>query len=41
MTGAKVQGFGREKAKGSPHRIVKDLIDYVPRVIIRSLLTMI
>jgi hypothetical protein len=31
MTGAKVQGFGREKAKGSPHRIVEDLIDYVQK----------
>lgn len=32
MTVTKVQGFGREKAKGEPHRIVEDLIDYVPKV---------
>ena len=28
----KVQGFGRSRAKGSRHRIVEDLIDYVPHV---------
>ncbi len=32
LTVTKVQGFGREKGKGSPHRIVEDLIDYVPKV---------
>lgn len=32
MTVTKVQGFGRGKAKGAPHRIVEDLIDYVPKV---------
>ena len=31
MTVTKVQGFGRGKAKGSPHRIVEDLIDYIPK----------
>ena len=28
----KVQGFGRSRAKGARHRIVEDLIDYVPYV---------
>jgi nitrogen regulatory protein PII len=28
----KVQGFGRSRAKGSPHRIVEDLVEYVPHV---------
>jgi nitrogen regulatory protein P-II 1 len=32
MTVTKVQGFGRGKAKGVLHRIVEDLIDYVPKV---------
>ncbi|MGC2062279.1 MAG: P-II family nitrogen regulator [Thermodesulfovibrionales bacterium] len=32
ITVTKVQGFGREKGIGSPHRIVEDLIDYVPKV---------
>jgi nitrogen regulatory protein P-II 1 len=27
-----VQGFGREKGKGAKHKIVEDLIDYVPKV---------
>lgn len=27
-----VRGFGRTKAKDEPHRIVEDLIDYVPHV---------
>lgn len=31
MTVTKVQGFGRGKAKGAAHRIVEDLIDYVPK----------
>jgi nitrogen regulatory protein P-II 1 len=32
LTVTKVQGFGREKGQGSPHRIVEDLIEYVPKV---------
>lgn len=32
LTMTKVQGFGREKGEGSHHRIVEDLIDYVPKV---------
>ncbi len=39
MTVTKVQGFGREKAKGAPHRIVEDLIDYVPKVKIEIVAT--
>jgi nitrogen regulatory protein P-II 1 len=31
MTVSKVQGFGRGRAKDAPHRIVEDLIDYVPK----------
>ncbi len=31
MTVTEVQGFGREKAQGVPHRIVEDLVDYVPK----------
>lgn len=27
-----VRGFGRSRAKNAPHRIVEDLIDYVPHV---------
>jgi nitrogen regulatory protein P-II 1 len=32
LTVTKVQGFGRGKGKGESHRIVEDLIDYVPKV---------
>ena len=32
VTVTKVQGFGREKGEGAHHRIVEDLIDYVPKV---------
>jgi nitrogen regulatory protein PII len=31
MTVTEVQGFGREKAQGVSHRIVEDLVDYVPK----------
>src|SRR3990170_8378600 len=34
LTVTKVQGFGRQKGKDTPHRIVEDLIDYVPKVMI-------
>ncbi len=27
-----VRGFGRTKAKDEPHRIVEDLVDYVPHI---------
>lgn len=27
-----IRGFGRGKAKNAPHRIVDDLVDYVPQV---------
>ena len=27
-----VRGFGRGKAKNAPHRIVEDLVDYIPYV---------
>jgi len=32
ITVTKAQGFGREKGEGAHHRIVEDLIDYVPKV---------
>ncbi len=32
MTVLDVRGFGRTRAKDAPHRIVEDLIDYVPHV---------
>lgn len=32
MSVTKGQGFGRGKAKGMPHRIVDDLVEYVPHV---------
>ena len=32
LTVTKVQGFGRSRAKGSRHKIVEDMIDYVPHV---------
>lgn len=30
MSVVDVRGFGRGRAKGSPHRIVEDLVDYIP-----------
>ena len=32
MSVVDVKGFGRERAKDAPHRIVEDLVDYVPHV---------
>jgi len=32
LTVTKVQGFGRSRAKNAQHRIVEDMIDYVPHV---------
>jgi nitrogen regulatory protein PII len=32
MSVSKGQGFGRGKAKGMPHRIIDDLMEYVPHV---------
>ena len=32
ITVTKVQGFGREKGEGAHHKIIEDLIDYVPKV---------
>ena len=32
LTITKVQGFGRTRGKGATHKIVEDLIDYVPKV---------
>ena len=30
MSVSDVRGFGRGKAKNAPHRIVEDLVDYIP-----------
>ena len=32
MTVLEVKGFGRTKGKDAPHRVVEDLIDYVPHM---------
>lgn len=32
MSVVNVRGFGRGKAKDAPHRIVEDLVDYIPHV---------
>ena len=32
MSVVDVRGFGRGKAKDAPHRIVEDLVDYIPHV---------
>ena len=32
MSVVDVRGFGRGKAKGSPHRIVEDTVDYIPHI---------
>ncbi len=32
MSATDVRGFGRGRAKDSPHRITEDLVDYVPHV---------
>lgn len=32
MSVTDVRGFGRGRAKDSPHRIVEDLVDYIPHV---------
>lgn len=32
MSVVNVRGFGRGKAKNAPHRIVEDLVDYIPHV---------
>ena len=32
MSAVDVRGFGRGRAKGAPHTITEDLVDYVPHV---------
>jgi len=32
MSVVNIRGFGRGKAKDAPHRIVEDLVDYIPHV---------
>jgi len=38
MTVSDCRGFGKEKGKEGPHRIIEDLIDYVPKVRIEIML---
>jgi nitrogen regulatory protein PII len=38
ITVTKVRGFARGKGKEGPHRIVEDLIDYVPKVKVEIIL---
>jgi len=39
MSVTDVRGFGRGKAKDAPHRIVDDLVDYIPQVKIEIVCT--
>ena len=32
MTVSDCRGFGKEKGKEGPHRVIEDLIDYIPKV---------
>ena len=38
MTVFDCRGFGKEKGKDGPHRVVEDLIDYIPKVKIEIML---
>lgn len=38
MTVSECRGFGKEKGKDSPHRVIEDLIDYVPKARIEVML---
>ncbi|CAG0946499.1 Nitrogen regulatory protein P-II [Anaerolineae bacterium] len=38
MTVSDCRGFGKEKGKEGPHRVVEDLIDYIPKVKIEIML---
>lgn len=38
MTVSDCRGFGKEKGKDSPHRVIEDLIDYVPKIRIEVML---
>ncbi len=38
MTVSDCRGFGKEKGKEGPHRVVEDLIDYIPKVRIEIVL---
>lgn len=38
MTVSDCRGFGREKGKEGPHRVIEDLIDYIPKVRIEIML---
>ena len=38
MTVSDCRGFGKEKGKEGPHRVVEDLIDYIPKVRIEIML---
>lgn len=38
MTVSDCRGFGKEKGKEGPHRVIEDLIDYIPKVKIEIML---
>ncbi len=38
MTVSDCRGFGKEKGKEGPHRVIEDLIDYIPKVRIEIIL---
>lgn len=38
MTVSDCRGFGKEKRKEWPHRVIEDLIDYIPKVRIEIML---
>lgn len=38
MTVSDCRGFGKEKGKEGPHRVIEDLIDYIPKVRIEIML---
>jgi nitrogen regulatory protein P-II 1 len=38
MTVSDCRGFGKEKGKEGPHRVVEDLVDYIPKVRIEIML---
>jgi len=38
MTVSDCRGFGKEKGKEGPHRVIEDLVDYIPKVRIEIML---
>src|SRR4030067_1480037 len=38
MTVSDCRGFGKEKGREGPHRVIEDLIDYIPKIRIEIML---